>query len=179
MGLFYKRPGYNTIENFFEKKEQERKNTREKAYVEYARKLFFLKSKFLNDFTFEDAIWHYRLGKGAPIDVNLSSLDLSGVRKDDFKNTRYRHQNHPMIYVNFDQGYYTNPKQALIYGTIALVLIGPNRVMALPDTYDFDIKLNPTVQGIIRDIATLWGAFYSNYGTAYEIRFNGTSSILF
>ncbi|MGG5506014.1 MULTISPECIES: hypothetical protein [unclassified Myroides] len=82
-----------------------------------------------------------------------------------------------MIYVNFDQAYYTNPKQALIYGSIALVLIGPNRVMALPDTYDFDIRFNLSTREIVRNVGTLWGAFYNQFGKPYEIRFLGTTSI--
>lgn len=49
--------------------------------------------------------------------------------------------------------------------------------MVLPDTYDFDVKLDLTIRGLSRDIATLWVAFYTRYGTPYEVRFIGTSSI--
>lgn len=34
--------------------------------------------------TFEEAIWHYRLGKGQPVDVRLDKLDLSSVRVSDY-----------------------------------------------------------------------------------------------
>lgn len=182
MSSRYKMPSYNSKEGYFERREREEKENMDKAYKEYAKKFPFLQRKFLNDFTFEDAVWHYRLGKGASIDVNLSSLDLSRVRVNDFniKGDKWKDingTNAVRLVVNFNQTYYTNPRQALIYGSITLIYIGNNKVMALPDTYDFDIKLNPTKRGLIRDFATLGGSFYNGHGKPYEIRFLGTTTI--
>src|SRR5690554_327045 len=136
-----------------------------------------LQHKFLNDFTFNDAIWHYRLGGGMPVDVRLNQIDLSKIRVGAFKNAKYDHQGYPKIYVNFDLDYYTNPNQALVYGSIALVYIGDNTVMALPDVYDFDLKFRPTLKGFIRDLATVAGSIYNGAGTSYYINFLGTAKI--
>ena len=136
---------------------------------------------WLNDdeyLTPDEAIWHYRLGNGEPVSVRLNKLDLSKVRVRDFKNTPYNHQGYPMIYVNFDQEFYTNFDQAIIYGSIALVYIGNNTVMALPDTYDFDMKYNySTAKGVIRDLGTLMGLYWNGAGTPYDIQFLGTAKI--
>lgn len=43
-----------------------------------------LKQKFLNNFTFEDAIYHYNFGKGEPVYVNLSSLNFDGITVERF-----------------------------------------------------------------------------------------------
>jgi len=127
--------------------------------------------------TFEEAIWHYRLGKGKPVYVRLNKLDLSKVRVKDFIGAKYSHQGYPMIYANFDLDYYTNPNQALIYGSIALVYLGENTIMALPDTYDFDLKFRPTLKGFIRDFATQLGSLYNGGGTPYTINFLVTAKI--
>ena len=126
----------------------------------------------------EEAIWHYRMGEGKPVNVQLSKLNLSKIRVSDFKDTELSHQGYPMIYANFDQSHYTNFDQAIIYGTIALVYLGNNTVMALPDTYDFDMKYNYTsLEGIIRDFGTLMGSYWNGVGTPYVIQFLGTAKI--
>ena len=53
-----------------------------------------------------------------------------------------------------------------------------NTVMALPDTYDFDMKYNySTIRGVIRDIGTLMGLYWNGAGTSYDIQFLGTAKI--
>lgn len=62
----------------------------------------YLSNKFLNKFSFGDAIWHYRLGNGAPVNVNLSSLDFSKVKVSDFDTPEFIHDGAPGIWVRFD-----------------------------------------------------------------------------
>lgn len=47
--------------------------------------------------------------------------------------------------------------------------------MVLPNTYDFDLKLEKG--SLKRDFATMMGAMYNGSGTPYIIYFNGTTKI--
>jgi len=49
--------------------------------------------------------------------------------------------------------------------------------MALPNQYDFDIKFESTVRGVIRDVATLYAAQFNGPGTPYWINFTGITKI--
>lgn len=136
----------------------------------------YLSNKFLNNFSFDDAIWHYRLGNGAPVNINLSSLDFSSVKVSDFDTPEFIYEGAPGIWVRFDNKKdYVNPSQALIYGTVDVVYIGNNRIMVLPNTYDFDLKLEKG--SLKRDFATMMGAMYNGSVTPYVIYFNGTTKI--
>ena len=138
--------------------------------------LSFIKEK--GKLSFEDAIWHYRMGQGQPVNVYLNTLDFSKVSVRDFNNPDFIHQGNPGKYISFDMPTkYTNPEQALIYGTIGVVYLGNNRIMALPDKYDFDIKGKMTVKGVFRDAATILGATYNGIGKPYYIQFMGTTKI--
>jgi len=58
------------------------------------------------------------------------------------------------------------------------VYINNNTIMALPDTYDFDMKYNySTAKGVIRDLGTLMGLYWNGAGTPYNIQFLGTAKI--
>ncbi|SHJ52642.1 RHS repeat domain-containing protein [Aequorivita viscosa] len=138
-----------------------------------------LMDKFKTNFTFDDAVWHYRLGGGMPVDVNTNSLDFSSLSVKDFQNPDFTHQESPGIFLKLSDisNAISNTNQALIYGTIEVVYIGENTIMVLPNDYDFDIKLTPTVRGVLRDFATMLGHMYNGSGTPYTINFMGTAKI--
>ena len=58
--------------------------------------------------------------------------------------------------MRFDSSDFVNPNQALVFGTIGIVLIDENTVMALPNTYDFDTKNK--AGSFFRDLGTGFGS---------------------
>jgi len=133
--------------------------------------------------TFEEAIWHYRLGKGEPVDIRLNKLDLSNVKSSDFDNHDFMHQGSPGKYVRLSSASSIltgNRSEGLVLGTIEVVYIGDNKVMALPNEYNFEMQGEKTLRGVSRDIATAFGGFYNNggmRGQSYWIQFLGTATI--
>jgi RHS repeat-associated protein len=136
-----------------------------------------LQHKFLKNFTFNDAIWHYRLGDGESVTVRLNTIDFGDLSVKDFDNPDFEHQGQPGKYVrlsslsNIMAG---NKEQALIYGTINVVYIGQNQIMVLPNQYDFDYQFNGSFK---RNFATMLGSLYSGGGTPYYINFQGVTTI--
>jgi len=47
--------------------------------------------------------------------------------------------------------------------------------MAMPDTYNFDLKLRKNT--FMHDVGTMIGKFYAGYGTPFTIYFNGTTTL--
>jgi hypothetical protein len=125
--------------------------------------------------SFGEADGWYKWGKGQPVHARLDKIDLSSVSVSDFKNPDFFKEGKPGIYVRFDGDDYVNRNQALVYGTISLVLVTGNIVMSLGDTYDFDIKNQPGT--FKRDVATILGQHYAGWGTAFPIHITGTSKI--
>ena len=52
---------------------------------------------------------------------------------------------------------------------------GDNTIMAMPDTYNFDLKLRKNT--FMHDVGTMIGKFYAGYGTPFTIYFNGTTTL--
>lgn len=136
-----------------------------------------LRHRFLNNFTFEDAIHHYSFGEGESVTVNLNSLNFDGVTVERFLNSKRRHQGHPSITVNFLGNDYKGDRkeQGLIYGNITLVYIGNNTIMALPDQYNFEMHKGNLMSK--RNVLTFMGSLYNGYGIPYYINFQGTTKI--
>src|SRR5690554_1703137 len=151
---------------------QQPKNYRN--YNDYYQKV--LRHKFLNNFSFEDAIFHYNYGKGEPVTVNLSTLNFDDITVERFLKSKRQYQDHPSITVNFlgidYKGY--RKEQGLIYGNITLVYIGNNTIMALPDQYNFEMHGSKIS---MRNILTAMGGIFNGYGTPYHIYFQGTAKI--
>ena len=148
--------------------------TKYKSYGEWYQKV--LQHKFLNNFSFEDAIFHYNYGKGEPVTVNLSTLNFDDITVERFLKSKRRYQDHPSITVNFLGSDYKGyrKEQGLIYGNITLVYIGNNTIMALPDQYNFEMHGSKIS---MRNILTAMGGIFNGYGTPYHIYFQGTAKI--
>lgn len=131
-----------------------------------AREAVVTGNSVLSHFSFADAKSHYQNGEGNRIDIQLSSLDLSNVRKSDFVNG--------IATIKLLGKHFSNLSDALIHGTITLVLIpGTNYARVAPNSnfhnepvgmYDFE--MHSWSNSVLRNIATLMGAVVS-----------GTSSI--
>jgi len=136
-----------------------------------------LQYKFLNNFTFEDAIYHYNFGEGEPITVNLNSLNFDDITVERFLKSEKRYQDSPLLVVNFlgDDQKKGRTQQGLIYGSITLVYIGHNKIMALPDECNFKQHRGKTFTR--RNILTFLGSLYNGRGTSYFIFFKGTAKI--
>jgi RHS repeat-associated protein len=119
--------------------------------------------------TFGEANGWRRWGKGQPLYVDFSKIDLGNITMADFKKTKTSVQGNPSILVKFDGKNYVNKTQALVYGTITLVKIGSNKVMAMPDNYNFDMKYTP--ESTYRDIGTLLGLYLTPAGMPFPIYF--------
>lgn len=125
--------------------------------------------------SFGEADGWYKWGKGQPVHVRLDNIDLSSVSLSDFDDPDFFREGKPGIYIRFDGDNYVNRDQALVYGTISLVLVADNIVTSLGDTYDFDIK---NQRGTLkRDMATILGQHYAGWGNAFPIHITGTSKV--
>jgi len=117
------------------------------------------------------------LGKGEPVDVRLSKIDLSFLKVSDFENPDFIHQGNPGRRVrlsSIDRLVGGNRSEGLVYGTIDVVYIGGNKVMALPNEYDFNMNWEQSIRGFSRDIATFNGGLYVSMrmgGQSYWIQF--------
>ncbi len=124
--------------------------------------------------SFEEAYYNYKFGNGRTAYVDLNKLDLSKVRSSDFTNKK-TYQGHPTLIVNLVGKHFSNLEEAKVYGRITLVLIDHNTVMALPDAYDFDLKLTP--DRFWRDVNAGYASMIHGPGVPFEIIFSGTTTI--
>ena len=154
--------------------QQPKNNKNYRNYKDYYQKT--LKHKFLNNFTFEDAIYHYNFGKGESVTVNLNTLNFDGITVERFLKSKQFHEGYPKIVVNFLGSDYKGlrKEQGLIYGNITLVYIGDNKIMALTDQYNFEMHKAEITK---RNILTFMGSMYNGAGTPYYINFQGTAII--
>ncbi len=123
--------------------------------------------------TVEEAVHTWQHGGGKQnLDADITKLDLSKVHTSDFKNGVGS-----TIWVNFaGKKYYTNPTQAIVYGSISLTLMEGNKVFVpYQDKYDFDIRGKSGSIG--RDLLTAGGNAYNGFGTPYWITIYGTTTI--
>jgi len=121
------------------------------------------------------------IGNGEGVYIDFTKMELpKTVTMDRFNKSDLNIDGNKAILVKFDGADFVNPNQALVYGTITLVLIGNNTVGAMPDVYDFDIKNKSGT--LWRDIGTMGGAYWSNLGyttmgQGFPIYFHGYQQI--
>ena len=115
--------------------------------------------------TLEEANDWYNSGKGEPLFVDASKIDLTPRRKGDLKNGQEE-------YVNFATPSNANLETGLVYGTIKLTgTNNPSKVKLggdgnLLDIYDFDQKKDGS---FFRNAATWIGKVNAGDGDAYNI----------
>jgi hypothetical protein len=149
--------------------------------------------------TFSKAKAHYQFGGGVPVNVDLSSIDLSLVSMADFNEKG-------LATVRLDTRHFSNVNDALVHGTITLQQIGnTNQAKIALNTeigspiygqpagmYDFEMQTwsrpinwirNPAtfLGGLINSTSIIPGSFvpipiYTG-GTPYPIYYNGTITI--
>lgn len=112
-----------------------------------------------------EATWQWRNGQGAPVDVDLNTLDLSGVRASEFAG--------PGSKLLFSTA---KPWDFLVHGSITLQMNPNGAVSALTNTYNFDMK--PWgVQTFIRNVEAWTGARYAGPGQQFDIHFRGSVAV--
>lgn len=117
--------------------------------------------------TLGEARWQWQNGQGAPVSVDATTLDFSGLRVSDFpggpgSTHAFRFQ---------------NAQDFLVHGTVTTELHAGSAISVRPDTYNFDIK--PWRSGAFgRNFETLVSRYLVHGpGVPYEIRFRGTVPI--
>jgi len=129
----------------------------------------------------EDFINNYRYGKGKSSIAPIALINLDGLTVESFGNPTYYYEDgqdkYPAIQINYDQGFYKDPDHAFIFGTITVILIGDNLIMALPDTYNFDLKNDFSTKGMVRNFGTMIGQAYNGAGNGFPIYIMGTKRI--
>ena len=109
---------------------------------------------------------HWREGCGAPLFVDISTLDLSYVTKLP-----------PSGQVNFAGKNFSSINDALVYGTVTLFPGPNNTVIGGFDYYNFDLK--PwSAETFVRNIETILGRLYAGPGTPYQIIFTGSAPLV-
>jgi len=115
--------------------------------------------------TLSKANKHWREGCGAPLFVDINTLDLSYVTKLP-----------PSGQVNFAGKNFSSINDALVYGTVTLFPGPNNTVSGGYDYYNFDLK--PWSAGtFVRNIETIQGGMYAGPGTPYQIIFTGSAPL--
>lgn len=123
--------------------------------------------------TFKEANDWYRNGKGQPLTVDLSKLDLSGIHTEDFNGVG------SSIFPNLllkSSSY----NDGLIYGSIMLTLQPNDKVIASHDDYDFTYDAGRSWWNPLnwpRHIETFIGGKVAGQGTPYRINFRGEATI--
>jgi len=122
--------------------------------------------------TFQEAKNWYQNGNGMPLNVNINSLDLSGVHPEDFVNGVGSYQ-------SFNLQFSDNPfsQTGKVYGHITLRLHENNTVKAFPDTYNFEMHPWKDIRNWPRNFGTLGGRVINGSGTPFQININGTATI--
>lgn len=119
--------------------------------------------------TLWEANKHWREGNGAPLNVDISSLDLTNVKIPAVVPNK-------AFLANFDGKNYSSANDALVYGTVALIPGQNNTVVGGFDTYDFDIK--PwSLATAPRNIATYIASAIAGEGKPYDIKFTGSAQV--
>jgi RHS repeat-associated protein len=133
----------------------------------------------------EDFINNYRFGRGQAATVPLGIVNLKGLTVKDFEDSEIFYpfdaapgeETFKALQVNFDQSFYKDVDHAFIFGTITLIQIEGNLIMAIPDTYNFDFKNDPTFKGLLRNMGTIGGQMYNGVGKSFPIYFQGAVRI--
>jgi hypothetical protein len=110
----------------------------------------------------------WQQGNGAPLNIDINTLDLSNVQLP--ANSLYRAQ------PNFDGSSFSSANDALVYGTVTLYPGPNNTVIGGYDTYNFDYK-DWSLSTAPRNIATFFAKVIAGNGTPYKINFTGTAQV--
>ncbi|MCE2989517.1 MAG: RHS repeat-associated core domain-containing protein [Nitrosomonadaceae bacterium] len=119
--------------------------------------------------TLGGATFWWRFGNGQPLYADAQKIDLSKVKMSMFKNAEKDKDGIPFIIVNLLGDQYTNLSDGVVYGNITLKKISEDKVMIMPDRYDFDIKFELGVSK--RNKLTIIGAYYAGPGQSFPIYF--------
>jgi len=125
--------------------------------------------------TYGEADGWWKWGEGQPLYVDIENIDFGDISMDRFNNPEFFIDGKPGVYVKFETSDFVNINQALVYGTIGIVKIGENTIMAMPDTYNFDLKMQKGT--FVRDAATLMGKHMAGIGKEFPIYFRGTTKL--
>ena len=131
--------------------------------------------------TYGEANYWRLYGNGQSLYVDLNKLDFpKSITVERFNKSPLIIQGYKAIVANFAGKDFVNPTQALVYGSLTLVLVGDKSVMvSRPDTYNFDLKLNGESFG--RDVATMLGGLAADFarpgGNSYLIWVSGEKEI--
>jgi RHS repeat-associated protein len=130
--------------------------------------------------TFIEAGLWWKHGDGKPLSVPLSSVDLTGITREDFwRNGEFSRDRKfnllsPSHYSSFDDG--------MVYGTLNLSLGAGTSVVETDggDDYDFDPNLDLSL-GILhflgRNAETVGAAALHGFGKKFRINLTGTGHI--
>ncbi|WP_347989706.1 hypothetical protein [Methylomonas sp. AM2-LC] len=118
--------------------------------------------------TLSAANQHWQDGNGAPLNIDISTLDLSNVQLP--ANSLYRAQ------PNFDGSSFSSANDAFVYGTVTLYPGPNNTVVGGYDTYNFDYK-DWSLSTAPRNISTFFAKVIAGNGTPYKINFTGTGQV--
>jgi len=142
--------------------------------------------------TFDKAKALYNFGNGSPVEIDLSTLDLSKVSMSDFGKNG-------LAIIQLDGKHFSNTDDALVHGTITLERIGKtNEVRVAYNSklggrggmYDFEMhKWNSARSIFVRNPATAAGLIVNSFrtilpgqmtyvgGKSYPIFYSGTVRI--
>jgi len=146
----------------------------------------------MDDINFDQAVEHYKNGKGKPISIPFDKVDTSQVTCETFPDLKKLIEDNKCktvkISIARDKGYkaaYTVPgDKQLILGDITLRTWGDfesdgtswkftGNIAAFHDTYDFN---KSTHRGVAGELLTMVGRDGMN-GTAYDIQMPGTKPL--
>jgi RHS repeat-associated protein len=132
--------------------------------------------------TLASAHFQWTYGRGAPVYVDLASIDLSRISPRDFPSGVGSKRSFNLL----DPAYFSSLEDGLIYGQLFLTLQANNYVKATYgyDTYDFDmhalsVKLSvlENIKIALRDVATLIGRMDAGPGQPFKIILMGQAKI--
>ncbi|MGG5209820.1 hypothetical protein ACQWU4_12785 [Chryseobacterium sp. MIQD13] len=107
----------------------------------------------------------YRNGKGQPITVDASKVDLNSVNtKGWVKGETYGVQT------------LLNSEQGRVFGNVSVEYLGNNQVRILSDTYNFE-QHGSYWSSPIRNPANSIGRWFAGKGVQYKINFRGINTI--
>ena len=123
--------------------------------------------------TLKEANQWYREGKGQPLYVDISKIDLSPLSIEDLS------LSHSVPY-NFLSPKHPNMRTGLVYGNLSIMLLNPNGAIRIGnqngriDIYDFDYHKGGST---FRNFATRIGSKVAGKGISYEIYGYGLGNV--
>ena len=124
---------------------------------------------------FSKAVEHYNYGNGQPLQSDANKIDYANFSMSRFDNPDgYTNTGDAFVFIKFAGRDFVNTTQALVYGTVTAVQLSGSSFFLLPDTYNFDVKLQPG--SFVRDVETMYGGYINSptgQGKPFEIDFYG------